>query len=305
MHIPVLFEQTMNWLRPRSGGRYIDATLGGAGHAAGILERSAPAGQLLGLDVDPEAVARAESELAPFGSRAILVHANFREMGRVAEQHRFAPADGILMDLGLSSYQIDHVERGFSFQHDAPLDMRFDPGQEVAARDLVNNLDQDELADILWSYGDERRSRRIARAIVAARPIESTLQLAELVQRAYRSYRSRTRIHPATRVFQALRMAVNDELGALQEGIEAALALLAPGARLAVIAFHSGEDRVVKQFMRREGRDCICPPEAPICVCGHKAQLDILTRKPIRPSDMEIERNPRSRSARLRVAERL
>ena len=305
MHIPVLFEQTMNWLQPRSGGRYIDATLGGAGHAAGILERSAPTGLLLGLDADPEAIARAESALAPFGNRAILVHSNFREMGRVAEQHGFGPADGILLDLGLSSYQLDHVERGFSFQHDAPLDMRFDPGQEVAARDLVNNLDQDELADILWSYGDERRSRRIARAIVAARPIESTLQLAELVRRAYRSYRSRTRIHPATRVFQALRMAVNDELGALQEGIEAALALLAPGARLAVIAFHSGEDRVVKQFMRREGRDCICPPEAPICVCGHKAQLDILTRKPIRPSDMEIERNPRSRSARLRVAERL
>ena len=305
MHIPVLFEQTMNWLQPRSGGRYIDATLGGAGHAAGILERSAPTGLLLGLDADPEAIARAESALAPFGNRAILVHSNFREMGRVAEQHGFGPADGILLDLGLSSYQLDHVERGFSFQHDAPLDMRFDPGQEVAARDLVNNLDQDELADILWSYGDERRSRRIARAIVAARPIESTLQLAELVRRAYRSYRSRTRIHPATRVFQALRMAVNDELGALQEGIEAALALLAPGARLAVIAFHSGEDRVVKQFMRREGRDCICPPEVPICVCGHKAQLDILTRKPIRPSDMEIERNPRSRSARLRVAERL
>ena len=302
MHISVLFDQVMLWLRPRSGGRYIDCTLGGAGHAAGILERSSPDGQLLGLDADPEAIKRGRQALGPFGMRVTLVHANFRDLGRVAQSHGFSSVDGILLDLGLSSHQLVHPGRGFSFQTDGPLDMRFNPQQEIRARDLVNNSGETELANLLWELGEERHSRRIARHIVANRPIETTSQLAELVRRAYHT---RSRIHPATRTFQALRMAVNDELGSLQQGLEAAMSLLAPEGRLAVISFHSGEDRVAKRFLNREAHDCVCPEEVLFCVCDHEAQLSILTKRPLRPSAEEIARNPKSRSARLRVAARL
>jgi 16S rRNA (cytosine1402-N4)-methyltransferase len=301
-HIPVLYQEVLAGLQVRPGGRYVDATLGAGGHAVGILEGSAPNGQLLGIDADPDAVAYARRQLQAFGQRAVLWVGNFRQMAAVARALGFSQVDGILMDLGLSSRQLDDAARGFSFAQPGPLDMRLDPGKGQAAADLVNTLPAEDLADLLWRYGEERHSRRIARAIVAARPVTRTDELAELVAR---TVGRREKIHPATRTFQALRIAVNEELAALEEVLPQARDLLRPGGRLAVIAFHSLEDRLVKQFYRRESSDCLCPPEVPVCSCGHQATLVEITRKPMRPSDEEIARNPRSRSARLRIAERL
>lgn len=301
-HVPVLYDEVLSGIRPRPGGHYIDATLGAGGHAAGILAASTPGGRLLGLDADPEALAFARQILEAYGDRVVFQATNFRHLKAVAEAHGFAPADGILMDLGISSRQLAAGERGFSFSQEGPLDMRMNPGQGQSAADLVNHLPQADLADLLWRYGEERRSRRIARAIVAARPVTSTGQLADLIARAVGR---REKIHPATRTFQALRIAVNDELEALAETLPQARDLIRPGARLAVIAFHSLEDRLVKQFFRRESRDCLCPPEMPVCTCRHQATFRVLTSKPVRPSAEEVERNPRSRSARLRIAERL
>jgi 16S rRNA (cytosine1402-N4)-methyltransferase len=297
--VPVLYREVLAGLQVRPGGRYIDATIGAGRHAAGILDTSAPNGRLLGLDADPEAITFARGALQRFGDRAVVVVGNFREMQDVAVAHGFEQVDGVLMDLGFSSRQLAAADRGFSFDRDGPLDMRLNPNQGQTAAELLRDLSEAELADLLWRYGEERYSRRIAQAIVAARPITTTGQLAELV--AKRVGR-RERIHPATRVFQALRIAVNDELGALARALPQARDLVRPGGRLAVIAFHSLEDRLVKQFYQQEARDCICPPEVPVCVCGHRATLGIVTRKPIRPSDEEVSRNPRSRSARLRIA---
>jgi 16S rRNA (cytosine1402-N4)-methyltransferase len=232
----------------------------------------------------------------------VLRAANFRQVGPVARATGFEQVDGILMDLGLSSRQLADAERGFSFSQDGPLDMRMDPNQERSAADLANQLSQEELADLLWRYGEERHSRRIARAIIAARPLTTTKQLADLVER---TVGRREKIHPATRTFQALRIAVNDELEALGQALVQAVELLRPHGRLAIIAFHSLEDRLVKRFYQQESRDCLCPPEIPICVCQHQATLRVLTTKPVRPGAEEIARNPRSRSARLRVAERV
>lgn len=301
-HIPVLYEEVLAGLQVRPGGRYVDATLGAGGHATGILQASAPDGQLLGLDADPDAVSYAREKLRHFGQRAVLWVGNFRHLGTVASALSFAQADGILMDLGLSSRQLEDAARGFSFAHEGPLDMRMDPGQRQTAADLVNTLPQEALADLLWRYGEERHSRRIARAIVAARPVSRTDELAELVARIVGR---RDKIHPATRTFQALRIAVNQELDALEAALPQARDILRPGGRLAVIAFHSLEDRLVKQFFRRESTDCLCPPEVPVCSCEHQATLKEITRKPIRPPAAEVAQNPRSRSARLRVAERL
>jgi 16S rRNA (cytosine1402-N4)-methyltransferase len=301
-HIPVLYKEVLAGLQPRPGGRYIDATLGAAGHAAGILAASAPDGRLLGLDADPEAVTFAGQHLRPFGERVILQVANFRQIKTVALALGFGQVDGILMDLGLSSRQLSDPERGFSFSRDGPLDMRMDPSQGRSAADLVNHLPQAELADLLWRYGEERHSRRIARAIVAARPVTTTKELADLVEH---TVRRREKIHPATRTFQALRIAVNDELEALSQALVQARDLLRPQGRLAIIAFHSLEDRLVKRFYQQESRDCLCPPEILICVCQHRATLRVLTSKPVRPTAEEVARNPRSRSARLRIAERL
>lgn len=301
-HIPVLYKEVLAGLLPTSGGRYIDATLGAGGHAAGILAASAPDGRLLGMDADPDAIIFAGQLLHPFGERVVLKAGNFRQVGPVARAAGFEQVDGILMDLGLSSRQLSDAERGFSFGKDGPLDMRMDPSQGRSAADLANHLSQRELADLLWRYGEERHSRRIARAIIAARPVTTTKQLADLVER---TVRRRAKIHPATRTFQALRIAVNDELGALSQALVQANDLLRPGGRLAVIAFHSLEDRLVKRFYQQESRDCICPPEIPICVCQHHATLRVLTAKPVRPTAEEIAQNPRSRSARLRIAERL
>ncbi len=300
-HLPVLYDRVLEFLAPQPGGRYIDATVGAGGHAWGILEASDPDGRLLALDADPAALAVARERLAPFGERVTLMHANFDRLAQVAEEHGFEKVDGILLDLGLSSLQLADAQRGFSFQLEGPLDMRFDPRTRRTAADLVNRLSEEELADLLKRYGEERYARRIARAIVRHRPIRTTRELAELVAR---NVPHRGRIHPATRTFMALRIAVNDELGALERALPQAVGLLRPGGRLAVISFHSLEDRIVKEFFRRESRDCICPPELPACVCDHKAVLELVTRKPVTPSAEEVARNPRSRSARMRVAVR-
>lgn len=303
MHQPVLYQEIIHALDPHRGGFYIDATLGAGGHAAGILQASTPDGLLLGMDVDPQAIALASEYLAPFGNRVIIRRASYETLAEQMAAVGWVGVDGILLDLGMSSMQVDTPRRGFSFQVDAPLDMRFDPDNPLNAADLVNSLPEKELADLLYRYGEERWSRRIARSIVAARPVKSTRALADIVAAAVG--RSRDGIHPATRSFQALRIAVNRELAALETVLPQAVAVLNPGGRLAIIAFHSLEDRIVKQYFRRESRDCVCPPNQPYCTCGHIASIQEVTRRPIRPSEVEIVDNPRARSARLRVAVKL
>ncbi len=302
-HTPVLYHEVLQALQPRDGGRYVDGTLGAGGHAWGILDASSPGGLLLGLDLDPQALALAREKLAPFGERAILRQGSYLTLRQQLDALGWVSVDGILLDLGVSSMQVDTPERGFSFRQDGPLDMRFDPAASTTAADLVNHLPESELADLIYRYGEERRSRRIARAIVKARPIESTRQLAEVVRRAAGG--GRGRIHPATRTFQALRIAVNRELEAVERVLPLAIDALASGGRLAVISFHSLEDRLVKTFFRRESRDCLCPPERPVCTCGHIARLRLVPRKAIQAGEAEVAVNPRARSARLRVAEKI
>ena len=303
-HIPVLFQETLETLNPQTGGRYIDATLGDGGHSEGILDASSPDGILLGLDASPEAIRRSQKRLARFGERFTLVHSNFRNLHQIANSYGFTQADGILLDLGVSSHQLDDATLGFSFQDSGPLDMRLDFTQGETVAEVINRLDAEELADILYRYGEERKSRRIARAIITTRPIHTTTQLAEVISRAVGGRRG-ARLHPATRSFQALRIYINDELGALETTLPQALELLRPGGVLAVISFHSLEDRIVKHYFRYESRDCVCPTQFPICQCNHKAQIDILHRKGIHPTAEEIASNPRSRSARLRAARKL
>ena len=293
----------MEHLAVREGGLYIDGTVGGGGHAEAILTRSAPDGKLLGLDRDPAAIAWAQRRLAPFGERVRLRHASYVRMGEIAAEEGFVGVDGILLDLGYSSLQIDEAARGFAFRLEGPLDMRFDPTSDgPTAADLVNTLPMEALADLIRRYGEERRSRAIARAIVAARPIRTTTQLAEVIAAAVPR---RGRLHPATRTFQALRIAVNRELEGLEAVLPVALALLRPGGRLAIITFHSLEDRIVKRTFRRWAGRCECPPEVPLCSCEAEAQVRLITRKPIVPSAEELVVNPRSRSAKLRVVEKL
>lgn len=303
MHIPVLLDETITALLPQPGGVYIDGTVGAGGHAEAILRASAPNGRLVGFDQDQQALAISAGRLAAFGDRVTLYHANFDQLEQVAKQINIPPVDGILLDLGVSSMQLDQPERGFSFREDAPLDMRMNPAQGQSAADLVNHLPQDELANLIYQYGEERLSRRIARAIVQARPVERTQALAEVIARAIPGQGRKQKIHPATRTFQALRIAVNDELGALERVLPQALRLLKPGGRLAVITFHSLEDRIVKQFFRREAQDCICPPEQLICTCGHQAVIHLISKRPITATATEIDVNPRARSAKLRVVE--
>ena len=303
VHVPVLADEVVAGLRVKPGGSYIDATVGAGGHASEILTLLAPDGQLLGLDRDPAALEVAAARLTGFEGRSRLVQASFARLYEVAKAHSFVPVDGILFDLGLSSLQLGDPERGFSFILDGPLDMRFDPASGgPTAADLVNTLSEEALADILYRYGEETQSRRIAAAIVEARPIETTRDLTEALESTVG--RRRGRLHPATLAFQALRIAVNEELAALQAALPQAVRVLAPAGRLAVIAFHSLEDRIIKRFMRQESRDCICPRELPVCTCDHQASLRLITRKPIRPTEEEMAENPRSRSARLRIAER-
>jgi 16S rRNA (cytosine1402-N4)-methyltransferase len=260
----------------------------------------------LGLDRDPAAAEVARARLISYPGRVVIEHSSFAHLAEVARSHRFAPVDGILFDLGLSSLQLADPSRGMAFTVDGPLDMRFDPtGGGPTAADLVNGLSSEELAALLYRYGEEKRARRIAQTIVAARPLGTTKELAAAVERAVGRVGRRERIHPATRSFQALRIAVNDELAAVEAALPQAVEMLAPGGRLVVISFHSLEDRLVKRFLQRESRDCVCPPEAPVCTCGHRATLRLIARKPIQPAAEEIAANPRSRSARLRVAERV
>lgn len=303
VHTPVLLPEAVKFLSVQAGGRYLDCTVGGGGHAVAILEAAAPGGLLLGIDADPQAIEFASSRLQPFGESVRLVQASFRNLEQVCRQHSFVPVHGVLFDLGLSSLQLADRERGFSFQVEAPLDMRFSPDQPLTAADIVNDYSEQDLADLIWRYGEERASRRVARAVVRARPLRTTTELAAVVAAAVPG--ARGHIDPATRTFQALRIAVNDELSALSEALAQAVRVLGHGGRLVVISFHSLEDRIVKQFIQREARDCVCPPEVVQCVCGHRASLRAVSRGAVRPTEAEVIANPRSRSARLRAAEKL
>lgn len=300
-HQPVLLREVLATLVPRPDGHYIDGTVGAGGHAAAILAASGPNGRLLGIDRDPAALAFAGNRLSVFAERFTPLLGSFADMDTLGPEHGFTAVDGILLDLGLSSRQLDDAQRGFSFLKEGPLDMRFDPRQGETAADLINNLSAEELTDIFRRYGEEPHSRRIARLIIAARPLYTTTELAGLIERGI-SRQGRPGRHPATRVFQALRIAVNGELVEVERGLRAAVGLLRPGGRLAVISFHSLEDRLVKNFFRDAARDCVCPPEQPVCTCGSRPQLKPVARKAIQASVDEIASNPRSRSARLRVA---
>ena len=302
-HQPVLYNEIIHLLQPHREGRYVDGTVGAGGHSRGILEASEPDGLLLGFDVDTFALQLARTQLESYQDRATLVHSSFNNLREQLNMMGWQMVDGILIDLGISSMQLDVSERGFSFRKDALLDMRFDQQNPVRAMDLVNNLPEKELADLIYKFGEERRSRQVAQAIVKARPVTTTVQLAHIVAAATSS--GRPGMHPATRTFQALRIAVNDELTALQEVLPQAISSLKPKGRLAILSYHSLEDRIVKHHFRKESKDCICPPEQIVCNCGHKASVRVITKRPIRPQEEEIKRNPRARSARLRVVEKL
>jgi 16S rRNA (cytosine1402-N4)-methyltransferase len=267
------------------------------------LERISPSGRLLGIDADPEALRICEDKLGDYGEAVTLVNENFTNLEAICRRYRFHPVDGILFDLGVSSLQLDTAERGFSFHLDAPLNMRFDSGQGLTASDIVNSYSEQELAKLIHEYGEERHSRRIARYIVQNRPIITTVELAQLVEQASRGRRAS--IHPATRTFMALRIAVNSELQNLELALKQTINLLRPGGRLTVISYHSLEDRIAKQFMRDAASSCLCPPATAMCRCGHEPTLKLISRKVIKPTSLETESNPRSRSAKLRVAERL
>ena len=302
MHIPVLYQEVIDYLKPGDGSRFIDATVGGGGHSLGLLQESSPSGIVLALDRDPVAIEFARQRLDEFKDRVIFSNSSYEKMVEVANHCGLSKFDGILMDLGLSSRQLADRERGFSFQEDGPLDMRFDTRSGQTAAQFLNTMPQEEIAGILREYGEVRNQNQLSKAIVKGRPINSTVQLAELI---LKTSPRRGKIHPATRIFQALRIVVNNELDLLKEGLRAAAELLKVGGRLAVISFHSLEDRVVKQFIRAQSKDCVCPPEYPTCICDVQPTLRAVHRKVIRPSAQEVQDNPRSRSARMRVAEKI
>jgi 16S rRNA (cytosine1402-N4)-methyltransferase len=303
-HEPVMLAEVIEDLAVRPGGRYVDATVGLGGHAAAILEAAQPGGQLLGIDRDYHAIAIARERLSRYGEAVSLARGNFSEVAEICAAHDFAPVDGILFDLGVSSLQLEQPGRGFSFQRDEPLDMRMDPDAPETAARIVNEYDEQRLATLIWEYGEERRSRAIARAIVQRRPLHTTGELVSAIEQAVGRGKGRVRIHPATRTFQALRIAVNQELSHLEAALDAAHGLLdGVGSRLVVIAFHSLEDRMVKAYIRLHERNCICPPRQPVCTCDHRATLRAVHHSARQASDAEVERNPRARSARLRAAE--
>jgi 16S rRNA (cytosine1402-N4)-methyltransferase len=311
-HIPVLLNESLAYLAVREGGRYIDCTTGLGGHSAAIAEHIGENGQLLCIDRDGDALEFARTKLAPFGRRVSFAHGNFRELARLAAAQGFDSVDGVLMDLGVSSMQFDRAERGFAFALEGALDMRMDQSASgETAADIVNNWDETSLANLFYEYGEERQSRRIAGSVVRARPVNTTWELARAVEQAVGGARGRTQIHPATKVFLALRIRVNGELDSLDAVLPQAHSLLGfgntdrGGGRLVVISFHSLEDRIVKQYLRREATDCLCPPQLPVCICGHKATLRDLTRRAVRPGEDEVARNPRARSAVLRAAQRV
>ena len=308
-HQPVLMNQTLNSLKLRPGGVYLDGTLGGGGHTEAILQATEPDGKVIGLDQDDEALAAASQRLKPFGERFCPIRANFAEMEQVLAAEGIAGLDGVLLDIGVSSHQLDEPDRGFSYMQDGQLDMRMDRRGGQTAADLVAELSESELANLIYRYGEEKFSRRIARRIVEQRaqtPIESTKQLAELISAAIpAAQRRKEKQHPAKRTFQALRIAVNDELGVLERGLVAAFASLKSGGRLSVITFHSLEDRIVKNYFAGLAKGCECPPEFPVCVCGKQPQALLITRHPQTATEDELQSNPRARSAKLRTVEKL
>ncbi len=300
-HIPVLLQPILDYLTPAA--RVIDGTLGAGGHTRALLD--AGVAETLSFDVDPMALEIARTNLQAYAGRAHIIHASYVDMVAQAQQFGWSHVDGILLDVGVSSMQLDRPERGFAFMQDGPLDMRFNPAEGIlSAADLINQSDETELANMFYKYGEEPQGRKLARGILEARPYETTRQLAGVIERIT-PRRKGDKIHPATRVFQALRIAVNDELGGLERTLPQAIDLLRPGGRLAVISFHSLEDRIVKQAFKLASTDCVCPPYVPVCVCGHEASVRLLTRKPLIADDAEVARNPRSRSAKLRVVEKL
>lgn len=307
-HKPVLLKEVLEALSPKPGGKYIDCTVGSGGHAKAILERIVPEGRLLGIDIDPEAIELSAQNLRQFGSNVNLVNADYAFLEEIAPQYGFEKVDGILFDLGIASFQLENGKRGFSFNIEGPLDMRYNPHQQsLTAAEVVNTYHPKELARILREFGEEPRAWRIAQEIAKARKardIETTLELARIVEKVYGG-REGFRIHPATRTLLALRIFINRELEKLELGLRQAIKLLASGGRIVVITFHSLEDRLVKRFFEEEAKNCICPPRIPQCVCGHRASLKIITKKPIRTSEEEKEENPRSRSAKMRVAEKI
>ena len=306
-HISVLLEECLDGLAIKPDGIYVDGTLGGAGHSSCIVQRLST-GRLIGIDRDPVALEAAGRKLEPYQDRVSLVHSNFCEMAQVVKDLGLSGVDGILLDLGVSSPQLDDAERGFSYMTDAPLDMRMNNQDALTAADVVNTWSQDELKRILFDYGEERYAPRIAVAICRRReeaPIKTTLELVDVIRSAMPPQALREKQHPAKRSFQAIRIAVNDELGSVEKAMQAAIPLLNPGGRLAVITFHSLEDRIVKNAMAEAAKGCTCPPSFPVCVCGKKPLVKLISRKPIVATDAELEANPRSRSAKLRVCEKL
>ncbi|MGE5673817.1 MAG: 16S rRNA (cytosine(1402)-N(4))-methyltransferase RsmH [Mycobacterium leprae] len=307
-HLPVLLHETLDALAITPDGTYVDCTVGGAGHSLEIVRRLGPTGRLIGLDQDDNALKAAGERLSPFGDRVTLVKTNFAAVSEVLERLGTGPVQGILMDIGVSSHQLDEAERGFSFHQEAPLDMRMDQSNPLSAAVVVNEWPEEELARVIWEYGEERWSKRIAQFIVKARaeqPLQTTDDLVKVIKAAIPASARREGGHPARQTFQAIRIAVNDELGVLQKGLEGALKALAPGGRLAVITFHSLEDRIVKQTFARWINPCTCPPTIPVCVCGQRPMAEAVTRKPVTATSDELAQNPRSRSAKLRAVTKL
>jgi len=307
VHTPVLLKEAVDLLAPRPGGIYVDGTIGAGGHAAEILKRSGPDGLLIGMDQDSEAAERSKKNLAVYGDRAIIRQSNFRDVLRVLTELGYRTVDGVLLDLGVSWFHLKTPERGFSFMQDGPLDMRMNTGLRQSAANLVNDLSHDALVRIIREYGEERMAGAIASAIEKARarePITRTVQLAEIVSSVFPP-RAHRRIHPATLTFQALRIAVNDEIRSLREGLDHVIRIVKPKGRIVVITFHSLEDRIVKQMFVNEAKGCVCPPKMPVCACGRTPVLKVITHRPITAMQEEVERNPAARSAKLRAAEKL
>ncbi len=302
-HIPVMVPEILKYLEVSSGGRYIDCTLGEGGHTKSLLEASNPGGEVLGIDADHEAIEVSKNRLEEYGERFIYDNSNFKNIKKIAMKSKFVPCHGILFDLGVSSLQLDKESRGFSFRRKAPLDMRFSINQTLTAQDVLNTFSESEISDILYQYGEERQSRKIAKLIIENRPLSNADELSDLIKKNIRQ--TNYKINPSTKTFQALRIYINEELNSLSQALEQSLEILGVGGRMAVISYHSLEDRIVKNFFKKESKYCICPPNIPECDCGHFPKLKIITKKPVSPSQSEIEANKRSRSAKLRVVERI
>lgn len=304
-HIPVLLKETIEYLKPVNGGIYVDGTLGGGGHSLEILKRIGPEGKLIGIDRDPTAIKTTSEKLKDFKDVFIPVHGNNADVIDLLDEMNIDHIDGMIMDLGVSSHQFDETDRGFTYREDVRLDMRMDTSQDFSAYDLVNSYSVEDLSRIFWIYGEERWAKRIAEFVVKNRPVETTGQLVEIIKAAVPASARQGGPHPARRVFQAIRIEVNNELGSLEKAIENAIRILKPNGRLCIISFHSLEDRIVKQSFKRENNPCTCPRDLPVCICGKRPQIKILTRRPVIPSPEEIEVNPRSRSAKLRACKKL